>query len=307
MMNKFPKMSDARKDRGTVLVLTCATVVIVAILVAELSMKTAVDYRIASSGVDDLANRQAVFSAVEVMRQMGTRRSADDEGGRTEEPSVHELGDTRFQIRFVDEESKINVNRLVDAQGRVDQKMRERVAALLAQFVHDPDIVADRLVDYMDTDDKGSYENGAKNAPLDTIDELLYIDGITNAIFFGDPDAGKPGLRDCVTIESSGAVNINSAPAPVLRAIWPDLDNATIEAIIRARAEKPFKSITELLERGLVDHSTFNILRESRVSVAGSRTIAFVDTETGSVKKTYKVALSGGSRSRVLYVTEVRK
>jgi type II secretory pathway component PulK len=307
MINTFSQERGVRNDRGTVLVLTCATVVIVAMLVAELSVKTAVDYRIASGGVDDLANRQAALSAIEVLKQMETRQSLDRKSGKTSDSFSYDLGDTHLQVRLGDEESKININRLVDAQGHVDQKMRERIVALFAQLMRDPDTVVDRLVDYIDADDKGPYEGGAKNAPLDTIDELLYIDGITNEIYFGDPDSGKLGLKDCVTIESSGAVNINSAPAQVLHALWPDLDDATIQAIIRARTEKPFESITELLERGLVDHSTFNSLRESPVYVAGSRAIAYVDTETGSVKKTYKVAFAGGNRSRVLYMTELRK
>lgn len=112
-----------------------------------------------------------------------------------------------------------------------------------------------------------------------------------------------------MTIESSGSININTAPYEVLRALWPDSDvtSATIQAIIRSRSDKPFESITDLLDRNLVDHTTFNTLREAPIVVSGSRSIVYVDTETGSMKKTYKVAFAGGSRSRVLYMTELRK
>jgi len=257
--------------------------------------------------VDDLSNRQAVLSAIEVLQQMTVQQNSSAKPVKPSDTLSYELGGTQFTIRFSDEESKLNINRLVDAQGKVDQKMRDRVATLFAQFMTNPDSVVDRLIGYMGAGDQHANETGTKNAPFDTIDELLYINGITNEIYFGDPDLGKLGLKDCVTIESSGSININTAPYQVLRAIWLDVEDSVIRAIIRSRSDKPFESITDLLARNLVDHATFNTLREVPIYVAGSRNIAYVDTETGSMKKTYKVVFAGGSRSRVLYMAELRK
>jgi general secretion pathway protein K len=61
----------------------------------------------------------------------------------------------------------------------------------------------------------------AKNAPLDCIEELLMVKGITKEIFTGTKE--KPGLAQFVTADSDGAININTAPKMVLRALSPDI------------------------------------------------------------------------------------
>jgi general secretion pathway protein K len=61
----------------------------------------------------------------------------------------------------------------------------------------------------------------AKNAPLDCIEELLMIRGITNELFAGIKE--KPALRQLVTIYGTGIISINTAPKMVLRALSPDI------------------------------------------------------------------------------------
>jgi general secretion pathway protein K len=58
----------------------------------------------------------------------------------------------------------------------------------------------------------------AKKAPLDCIEELLMVKGITSEIFYGTKE--KPGLAMYVTADSDdGKININTAPKMVLRAL----------------------------------------------------------------------------------------
>ena len=52
---------------------------------------------------------------------------------------------------------------------------------------------------------------------MDCIEELLMVKGITQEIFTGKKE--KPGLARYVTADSEGAININTAPKMVLRAL----------------------------------------------------------------------------------------
>jgi hypothetical protein len=113
--------------------------------------------------------------------------------------------------------------------------------------------IAKAIIDWRDEDDIGAaerdvYQNmdppyGPSDGDLKSIDELLFIQGVDAGMFFGedanhnglldanedDGDAFLPadnqdgqlqrGLLDAFTVYGDGSININTAPAPVLRAV----------------------------------------------------------------------------------------
>ncbi len=124
---------------------------------------------------------------------------------------------------MIDEESKINLNtvnssavltRFFRSAGKLD---RDEAAAL-----------AESVMDWIDADDE-SRADGAesryyrhlslpyepKNGPLDVLEELLYVKGMTREIF--------DRVRPFMTVHSNGTVNINTAPYQVLRAVGFEL------------------------------------------------------------------------------------
>jgi type II secretory pathway component PulK len=158
----------------------------------------------------------------------------------------------------------------------------------------------------MDPDEDGLYESEAKNAPLDTIDELLLIDGITSEMFLGT--SGATGLRDCLTIESNGYVNINSAPMPVLLALSGEITESAASSIVAKRKTEKFESTSDLVNRGLIDQKAYNDFRQ-KVTTAGETWHALIRAETnGSVKVSEAFLRSGrdGGMSAV-YIKEVRR
>jgi type II secretory pathway component PulK len=66
----------------------------------------------------------------------------------------------------------------------------------------------------------------AKNKPIDLIDELLYVKGMTPQIL--------EKIRPYITVYGTGKVNLNTAQGPVLRAIG--LSDATVRKILSYRA-----------------------------------------------------------------------
>jgi general secretion pathway protein K len=129
--------------------------------------------------------------------------------------------------------------------------------------------VTDSILDWIDPDDathpagaESDYYQGlmppynAKNAPIDDLQELQYIRGVTPEMFNGsgpeDPNApfkrhrlgfgsapGQPadyafGLKDVFTPYSMGKININTADTNVLSVI-PGMDTPTLQNIVTLR------------------------------------------------------------------------
>ena len=66
----------------------------------------------------------------------------------------------------------------------------------------------------------------AKNAPIDCIEELLMIKGVTRELFYGTGES--PGLAQCLSAYGDARININTAPRPVLRALTVEMTDEDV-------------------------------------------------------------------------------
>ncbi|MBW1982375.1 MAG: type II secretion system minor pseudopilin GspK [Deltaproteobacteria bacterium] len=187
-------------------------------------------------------------SGVHLAMQMLAIDGADNEVDHLGEPwaevlqpgmlprSLAEAG--TLEGKVVDENGKFPVNFLVDDKGalRPDyQQVFERLLtmspmSLDAEKAH---AVATALKDWLDKDEETTETTGAeadyyqtlekphgcRNGPIVALDELLLVRGITPELYYGKD--GKPGLKDFVTVRSSGRININTAGVQVLQALVP--------------------------------------------------------------------------------------
>lgn len=91
-----------------------------------------------------------------------------------------------------------------------------------------------------------------RHASFEEIEELLLVKGMTPDLFYGTfvRDAQgrlmpQPGLRDCLSVYgSSGAVDVNHAPAPVLISLG--LAPEAVAAIVERRHALPFRTPAQL-------------------------------------------------------------
>lgn len=93
----------------------------------------------------------------------------------------------------------------------------------------------------------------ARHAPLERLEELLPVKGMSRSLFFGrveyspeDRLLKMPPLADLLTAQNAGfAVNPNYAPYEVLRVLrgWNDSMAATV---VEARTAAPFRSLEDL-------------------------------------------------------------
>ena len=105
---------------------------------------------------------------------------------------------------LIDESSKINLNTLVFSDALQEGVARE----ILMQLPEMTEEIADSILDWLDSDDDardygvetGFYQGlspayAAKNGPMDSLDELLLIPGVTPQLLFG-LDTNRNGVLD---------------------------------------------------------------------------------------------------------------
>jgi type II secretory pathway component PulK len=112
-------------------------------------------------------------------------------------------GDTPFHYGVTDESGKVNLNALIklDASGQVAHD-------LLMKLPNMTEDVADAIIDWIDADDdprpngaESQYYSGlspgyqCKNGPLDSLEELLLVRGVTPDLLFG-VDRNRNGIQD---------------------------------------------------------------------------------------------------------------
>jgi type II secretory pathway component PulK len=177
-----------------------------------------------------------------------------------------DLADGTCSITVAEESGKLNLNLLKTSEGapdrtRIDQMLR-LIDLLNRRDFEAPPIsygIVPAIIDWIDSDEEtaclpfimnanlgaeSSYYAGldrpyrARNAPLDTTEELLLIRGITPDIF--------ERIRDYVTVKGEGKININSASKLVIESMSEKMDPAVAQMIVNRRMEKPFGDLGEL-------------------------------------------------------------
>jgi general secretion pathway protein K len=237
----------------------------------------------------------------------------------------HKLGGGTYTVSILDEESKIPVNRADAEQMR---RLMDQLGLAGGFGEVDGDVIVDSIMDWIDENDLHRLNGAedeyyrtlprpyrAKNAPLDRVEELLSVRGVTPEVFYGRPmtetEEAVPGLRDLLTAYSSGRVNVNTASAGVLKA-WCGVDDAVADAIVARRVgpdgeegtedDAPFNQVSEALE--MIPGLEQNLRRQlSQILTVESRFFTITSTgDFGGVKRTI-VTLVEKDRQRTAAIT----
>ncbi|HKY07142.1 MAG TPA: hypothetical protein VJQ55_02830 [Candidatus Binatia bacterium] len=173
----------------------------------------------------------------------------------------HTLGGGAFRVRLIDEAGKININ-------RINENTLRRIFNNLGLDGAQRDSLVDAIMDWRDEDElhrMNGAENEyyaaltpsytAKNGPLDSVDDLLWIKGVTRELFFGLADASASSsnkgpaiaLRDIFTIDSPiDRVNLRTASAEVIHALV-GIPLERCRAFVEERKKLSDKTLNDLL------------------------------------------------------------
>jgi len=190
------------------------------------------------------------------------------------------LGAGQFSYRITDEAARLNINATIP----------DRLGRLLTELGVDRqqrDIINDSLQDWRDANELHRLHGAesefylrlavpyrARNANLQDVAELLQVRGVTRELYFGGQD--HPGLGDLVTTATVTSVNLNTAAAPVLKALG--LSDAEIADVTQTRVRTPYPSVPgRFAGRGLgVGSNVFRIEAEGVVAGTARRRVVAV-------------------------------
>jgi general secretion pathway protein K len=203
--------------------------------------------------------------------------------------TVFPVGQGHCKVAVCEENGRLNVNLLKDTNGQLDRTRIDQFLRLIdllnEQSTVDSHIgygLVPSIIDWTDSDDEITrlpfvkYENAGaesayysslntpyqcRNKPLETVDELLLVKGITQQVY--------SRISDYITVSSDGKININCTPKLVIESLSEKIDPALAEIIIKRRKIKPFESIIELQDvPGMTDSIYYEIHETITVSPA---------------------------------------
>ena len=181
------------------------------------------------------------------------------------------VGNSRCVVRVTPENGRLNVNRLVENGAIVRPRVAQFLRLIDVLNAHHRDGapfgygIVPAAIDWVDPDDNptvlsfvGRENTGAeasfyrkqdpprvcRNAPFDTLDELLRLRGMTPEFLNGGDETA--GLRDVLTVYGDGRIDINAAPAAVIFSLSENMNARLVEAILERRKTQRFVSLQDL-------------------------------------------------------------
>jgi general secretion pathway protein K len=170
------------------------------------------------------------------------------------------LGGGTYRLRLVDESGKINLN-------RADENALRRIFSNLGVEELLREVLIDSIMDWRDQDDlhrTNGAENDyyqslvpaytAKNGPFDSIEDLLWVKGVTANLYYGyagsgtsDRGAPRSGLREMFSVDSPiDRVNLRTAAAPVIHVLL-GIPLEKCQAFVEERTKLGDKTLADLL------------------------------------------------------------
>ena len=213
-------------EKGVVLILTLAIILILAVLVMEFRYLATIELQSAASFGEEMKSaylaKAGIGYGINMLRHDNNEfDSLSEEWAKTiEKPFSFSLGEGTVEISIVDEDSKL----------LFDEKMKEESG-------EERRMQADRLFEYLKVD---TTLNSIKDKiPFLTSAELILATG--------------PELKDYGTVMSSGLINVNTAKEAILKSleIYTSLDGLA-DKILGYRESNPFKTTAEI-QSGLGD------------------------------------------------------
>ncbi len=229
------------------LVLTLMVLTIITAMVVEFAYGVYVNTTLlynwqAAQKLSLLANSGATLAAKFVTANIARRSYTYP--GSVALPPQDPLGDGNFvSLLIEDENAKFNLNTLLKADHKtIEDEPYEAFRRLLLELSIEED-VADLVADWIDRDmvpmPAGS-ERGTKNAPLQSVEELLLIPGMDREVYdtllpYVTVYGGEDALRQAY-------VNINGASVPVLMSLSDAVSREMAQRVVDFRESTPFKN-----------------------------------------------------------------
>lgn len=273
MRSSWNKKGFWRDEQGMALLVTIMTVSLLVAVTIQFHKTTWQQFVVAnnyqaSTQLDAIAD-SGINIALALLQEDGTENDNDSLleswASLDQEKFENVFPSGSLQLTVVDLSGRLQINSLVrknedngDAAGgsNTDGEVRQVFLNLLLSGAFpvedetEAQSILDALIDWLDADDKESdlgaensfYQSLAKpyscrNGPIQYIEELLLIKGITPELLFGKGE--QKGLADYLTVSGDdGKVNINTAPLLVIKSFDTLISDELLKTLDIYRKDK---------------------------------------------------------------------
>ncbi len=294
--------SSGRGQSGVALILVVWTFAVLAVLAAEFARAMRDDaLSTRNFKQETIAHYVCVAAINEVILALQDRRERGDlEADEAEDQGIvdpvetlnfgdgqwveGEFNGTKYEVRTTDEGGRLGLN-------DVSPEVLRLVFRNLEYEQDVGDVITDSIIDWRDEDDahgingaEDEYYEGlrrpyqCKDAPFDTIDELLLVRGVTEEIYYGTEEV--PGLRDLFSVfNRTKRLNLGSVTPEMMIAI-AGLDREEAEELRDRRNEnkgelpEELRTLTAESETGTRDGVPVDLTIEARVKDASGRVLS---------------------------------
>ncbi len=256
---KRPRQACFVRQQGIALLTAILILAVASIAATAMTVRGQVDTRRAAN-VFDGDQAESYLSAGEVWAAQILKRDLSDN-------SIDTLGDQwavqlpplpvdggQVSGRIEDLQGRFNLNSLV-AEGRPQTLQLERFRRLLA-VLEIPPSLANAVLDWIDADEEVQFDGGAEdsayqrrergayraaNRPMVSVSELRLVRGFSEEYY--------RRLQPYVyAVDASTAINVNTAPAPVIACLVDGVSLAAAEDLVQRRGKAGYASVKAFLQ-----------------------------------------------------------
>ena len=255
-----------KNNRGMALILTILIVSLIVALTLQFNTSMRSDVHAAANLRDGIRLSSVAKSgfnyALAVLRQDASEGSVDSlqeawaDSKALSENSASLFDEGRFDVQIKDHSARIQINHLVDDQQpqQLVPAQRDILKRFLTQFDledEEADSIINAIKDWIDSDSaeadefspsENTYYEGlqrpyeCRNAPIEFLEELLLVRGITAELFYGTEE--KPGIVNFLSPHGDGLININTADPVVLRALSAEMTDTMVDNMVEYREDE---------------------------------------------------------------------
>ena len=255
-----------KNNRGMALLMTILIISLILIMTMRFNMSMRSSLTSASNLQDNIAldnMAKSVFNSARAILSIDAQESSFDtlheDWANLEAASAYFasfFSQGKGAMNIADHSGRLQINSLLKKQENtwiVDEEQKKIWITLLSfeefELAEDEALnIIEAIIDWLDEDDEplgfggaeSSYYQGLvtpyepRNGPMEFIEELLLVKGITDELYFGTE--GIPGLASLVTPHGrDGKININTANAFILGALSEQIDQDMVGGMVNFR------------------------------------------------------------------------
>lgn len=249
--------SGPHRQRGVALITALAVVALATAIASDLIWRTFLDQRRTEAVLHGAQSRQYLRGVEDWVGHILRRDAEETDFDSLDQPWAQELPPLpvdggQIAGRLEDAQGRFNLNNLINSDGTVNEEWLAFFERLLMNLELNPEL-SRGVVDWIDADQEPLFPGGAEdgvylglqpayragNQGIQTVSELRMINGFQEAEAY---EAIAPYVAALPSSLDSTPINVNTAPAPILRSLADNMPPDRVQEMIERQQNGGFES-----------------------------------------------------------------